>query len=305
MARALRTTRPATRPVISFLSDFGARDPSAAICRGVMLGIANDAQIVDISHEVAKWSIRDGAFLLATSVPYLPAGSTHVAVVDPGVGTTRRPVAIRTERGDALVGPDNGLLLPAAVRLGGVSEARVLENATLWLPRTSATFHGRDVFAPVAARLATGIAFDTVGPHIDAASLVRLPWPETAIEPGVLRTAVLYVDSFGNVKLGGRGGELSEALGALSGGDELIVDVLAGPLLVPWATTFGDVPVGSLFLFEDSHGWLGLAVNQGSAAQRLGLAEDAPVAIRRYVEPPPAGPEPEADDMPPPEAAEA
>ncbi len=286
-----------TRPVISFLSDFGARDPSAAICRGVMLGIASDAQIVDISHEVAKWSIRDGAFLLANAVQYLPVG-THVAVVDPGVGTTRRPIAITSERGDVLVGPDNGLLIPAAERLGGIAEARVLENQELWLPRTTSTFHGRDIFAPVAARLAMGATFETVGDIVDPVSLVRLPWPESTVQPGVLRTAVLYIDSFGNVKLGAQANELAEAIGPLSTGDALELNLLAGPLLLPWASTFGDVAAGALFVCEDSFGWLALAVNQGSAAQRLGLTEDAPVAIQRYVEPPPAEPEPDADALP-------
>ena len=283
--------RTPARPVVSFLSDFGARDSSAAICRAVMLGIANDVQIVDISHEIAKWSIRDGAFLLMSAVPYLPPGTVHVAVVDPGVGTARRPIAVRSERGDVLIGPDNGLLLPAATRLGGIREARVLENAKLWLPRTSATFHGRDVFAPVAAHLATGTPFETVGPAVDLEGLVRLPWPETTVEPGVLRTAVLYIDSFGNVKLGAVGSEITDALGPLVAGDELIVDLLTGPLVVPWASTFGDVTVGSLFVFEDSHGWLGLAVNQGNAATRLGLTVDAQLAVRRAPAAPPPGEE--------------
>ena len=287
MVRASRSSRPATRPVISFLTDFGAADPSAAICRGVMLGIANDAQIVDITHDVAKWSIRDGAFLLANAAPYLPGGAIHVAVVDPGVGTPRRPVAIRTQRGDILIGPDNGLLLPAAERLGGVTEARALENTKLWLQKTSTTFHGRDVFAPVAAHLATGTDLASVGPAVELASLVRLAWPETAIEPGALRSAVLYVDSFGNVKLGALAAELGDALGPLASGDPLLLELLSGPILVPWATTFGDVPLGALFLCEDSFGRLSLAVNQGSAAVRLGLAEDAPVRVRRAPPPPP------------------
>jgi hypothetical protein len=273
------------RPVIGFLTDFGARDPSAAICRGVMLGIANDAQIVDITHEVAKWSVRDGAFLFSNAVQYLPVG-THVAVVDPGVGTARRPVAIRCERGDVLIGPDNGLLLAAAIRLGGVAEVRVLENRELWLPVTTSTFHGRDIFAPVAAHLASGTKFEAVGEVVEAASLVRLPWPQTTIEPGVLRTEVLYVDSFGNVKLGAQASELVEALGPLESGDGLDLTVLAGPLPVPWARTFGDVSEGALMLCEDSFGWLSLAVNRGSAASRLGLVEDAPVAIRRDIQPP-------------------
>src|SRR6185369_13865067 len=137
------------RPVIGFLTDFGL-DGAAAICRGVMLSIARDAQIVDICHTVPKYSVADGAYLLRSAVPWLPVG-VHVGVVDPGVGTARRPVAILTVRGDVLVGPDNGLLLPAAERLGGIVEVRILANPEAALPVTSATFHGRDLFAPVAA----------------------------------------------------------------------------------------------------------------------------------------------------------
>jgi S-adenosylmethionine hydrolase len=285
------------RPVISFLSDFGARDPSAAICRGVMLGIANDAQIIDITHEIAKFRIRDAAHVLANAVQYLPIG-THVAVVDPGVGTSRRPLGILTKRGDVLIGPDNGLLPAAAMRLGGVTEVRVLENRKLWLQpdSTSSTFHGRDIFAPVAARLATGTDFKAVGDVVDATSLVHVPWPETTIETGLLRTGVLYIDSFGNSKLGAQATELFEALGPLEPGEPLEVNLLAGPLSLPWATTFGDVPEGALCLCEDSFGWLSLAVNQGSAAGRLGLAEDAPVVIRRA--PPPAGEPAQSDEIP-------
>jgi len=228
----------------------------------------------------------------------------HVAVVDPGVGTSRRPIAILTQRGDVLVGPDNGLLLAAALRLGGTKQVRVLDNRKLWLQpdSTSSTFHGRDIFAPVAARLATGTAFNTLGKALDASSLVHVPWPETTIEPGVLRSAVLYNDSFGNAKLGAQGVELAEALGPLAPGDALELNLLAGPLALPWATTFGDVPEGALFLCEDSFGWLSLAVNQGSAASRLGLAEDAPVAIRRA---PPSEHAPDADELATDDAADS
>ena len=147
-----------TGPLISFLTDFGLRDPSAAIMRGVVLGIVPDARIVDISHEVHKFAIRDGALLLWCALPYLPVGF-HVAVVDPGVGTSRRPLAILTGRGDVLIGPDNGLLIPAAERLGGIVEPRELQNPAYRLPVVTSTFHGRDVFAPAAAHLALGASF--------------------------------------------------------------------------------------------------------------------------------------------------
>ena len=152
-------------PVIGFLTDFGL-DGAAAACRGVMLSICPDAQIVDVSHSVRKYAVRDGAFVLRATLPYLPVG-VHVGVVDPGVGTARRPIAVRVARGDVLVGPDNGILLPAADALGGAVEARELTNRDLWLPAVSATFHGRDLFAPVAAHLAAGdAAFEDVGPEI-------------------------------------------------------------------------------------------------------------------------------------------
>src|SRR5918999_1940554 len=144
-------------PLIGFLSDFGL-DGAAATCRGVMLSICPDVRIVDISHTVRKYAVRDGAFVLRATLPYLPVG-VHVGVVDPGVGTARRPIAVRVGRGDVLVGPDNGLLLPAADALGGAIAVRVLENRAHWLPsESSATFHGRDIFAPVTGRLAAGDA---------------------------------------------------------------------------------------------------------------------------------------------------
>jgi len=268
------------RPVISFLSDFGARDPSAAICRGVMLGIARDAQVVDITHEVAKWAVRDGAFLLWNALPYLPVG-THVAVVDPGVGTARRPIGLRCGRGDALVGPDNGLLVPAAERLGGIVEARVLENRELWLPATTATFQGRDIFAPVAAHLATGTPFKAVGPTLESEHLVRLPWPGATIEAGILRTAVLYIDSFGNVKLGAMTADLQAAIGQPSSGDLLVLELPSGPVEVPWAVTFGDVARGETLLYEDSYARVCVAVREGDVAAQLRLVEDQPIAVRR------------------------
>ena len=157
MARAVRYHPAMDRPVISLLTDFGWDGP-AAICRAVIVGIAPDAQIVDIGHDVRKYAIRDGAFLLWCALPYLPPGSAHVAVVDPGVGTERRPIAIRTARGDLLVGPDNGLLIPAARALGGIEAAHVLENRDLMLSRITSTFHGRDIFSPIGARLALGDA---------------------------------------------------------------------------------------------------------------------------------------------------
>jgi hypothetical protein len=273
------------RPVIGFLTDFGL-DGAAAICRGVMLSIARDAQIVDISHTVRKFAIGDGAYLLRSALPWLPVG-VHVAVVDPGVGTDRRPIAIRTKRGDVLVGPDNGLLLPAAERLGGVTAAREIANREWLLPDPSATFHGRDVFAPAAARLATGASFEAVGPELDTASLARLELPEASVERGRLATGVMYVDSFGNLRLAGGLVELRAALGEVEPGAGLILEIGAPGAggrrweHLRWRRTFGEATAGELLAYEDSAGNIAVAVSNGDAAARLGAGTGARIGIRR------------------------
>jgi len=276
------------RPFLSFLTDFGPDGP-APVCRGVMLTIAPDAQIVDIGHNVRKYAIRDGAFLLWSAVPFLPVG-VHVAVIDPGVGTDRRPIAIKTHRGDVLVGPDNGLLMPPAERLGGIAEARVLENRALWLPVTTSTFHGRDIFAPVAAHLAMGVPFESVGPPIDPTELVQLRMPTATVRDGGLDTAVAFIDSFGNARLAGLPDDLVAAVGPLEAGRPLVVQ-LVHPLVAgdrgeptevraTWQRTFGAVPVGEPLLYEDSSGTISLSDNQGDIATRLGLVVDQPGRIR-------------------------
>jgi S-adenosylmethionine hydrolase len=272
------------RPVITFLTDFGP-ESAPAICRGVMLSIARDAQIVDISHSVRKYAIHDGAYLLWSAVPWVPV-ATHVVVVDPGVGTDRLPVAIRTARGDILVGPDNGVLMPAAGALGGAVEARVLQNPALMLPRTSSTFHGRDIFAPMGAHLAMGTPFEAVGVVIDLGALVPLAFPTPRVGAGILETAVQFIDSFGNVRLAGVPADLEAAIGPLAPGRPL--ELVFAPdgespevrTTVPWGRTFGEVPIGAPLLYANSFGHLALADNQGNAAARLGLQAPRTVTIR-------------------------
>jgi S-adenosylmethionine hydrolase len=272
------------RPVIGFLTDFGL-DGAAATCRGVIWSICRDAQIVDVCHTVRKYAIRDGAYILRTVLPYLPV-SVHLAVVDPGVGTARRPIALRAERGDILVGPDNGLLLPAADALGGPVAVRVLENRSYWLPSaTSSTFHGRDIFAPVTAHLAAGdAAFEDLGPSAAVADVERLPAPHAEAVEGELRTVVTYVDSFGNLRLAGGRDELERAFGRVEDGRPFVAafagtggENLVEPLT--FADTFGSVPPGAALLFVDSSGDLAVADNQGNAAARLGVTSDRPVTL--------------------------
>jgi S-adenosylmethionine hydrolase len=270
------------RPVITFLSDFGPAAP--AVCRGVMFGIAPEANIIDINHQVPRFSIRDGAASLVFAIPWMPVG-VHVAVVDPGVGTDRLPIAIRTGRGDVLIGPDNGLLVRAAEELGGIVEVRVLENRELMLPVVTTSFHGRDIFAPIAAHLATGVPFDSVGRSLAATDLVRLPEPRPAIGEGRLETEVVHVMIYGNVTLAGRPADLEAAIGELQPGRLIRVEFAAEgdrPAVVEdtsWGPTFGSVPVGSSVMMADSQGNLSLADNQGDAARRLGLAVDRPAVV--------------------------
>jgi S-adenosylmethionine hydrolase len=250
-----------------------------------MLGIAPDTRLVDVTHAVPQFAIRDGAFLLARSVPYFPVG-VHVAVIDPGVGTARRPIALRAARGDLLVGPDNGVLLPAARALGGMVEARALGNPELWLPNVSHTFHGRDIFSPVAAHLAAGTPFDEVGPALELGEVTDLVLPGATPRDGGLDTSVLLIDAFGNCRLAGETADLASTFGAMPSGRRFALVLPergahpAGREPVTWVSTFGDVPVGTPLLFEDAdYAGPALAVNQGSAARRFGLAVDTPVRI--------------------------
>ena len=267
-------------PVIGFLTDFGL-DGAAASCRGVMLSICPGAQIVDVCHTVAKYAVRDGAFVLRATLPYLPVG-VHVGVVDPGVGTVRRPIAVRAARGDVLVGPDNGLLLPAAGALAGAVEARELTNRDLWLPDVSSTFHGRDLFSPVAAHLAAGDAvFDDVGPSIPTESLVQLPAPRPRAIDGRLETEVTYVDSFGNLRLAGGLDDLVAAFGRL---EDRRVRARVGAVdlgAVAFSASFGHVAEGEILVYVDSSGDLAVAANRGDLAARTAARTGMQVSLER------------------------
>jgi hypothetical protein len=271
------------RPVITFTSDFGPAAP--AVCRGVMFGLCPDANIIDISHQVPRYSIREGAGTLVFALPHMPVG-IHVAVVDPGVGTERLAVALRTARGDILIGPDNGLLIAAGEALGGIVEARSLENRDLMLAVVSSSFHGRDIFAPIAGHLAAGIPFASVGPTVPLEGLVRLPVIAPTIHDGVLESVIVHILIFGNVTFVGVPADLEAAIGPLNPGRPLVLEFPAfggAPAIderTVWEETFGRVPLGASLVMADSEGNLELADNQGDVARRLGLTLDRPVRIR-------------------------
>jgi S-adenosylmethionine hydrolase len=209
-----------------------------------------------------------------------------VAVVDPGVGTDRLAVGLRTARGDILIGPDNGLLVAAGEALGGIVEARSLENRALMLDTISNSFHGRDIFAPMAGHLAARVPFETVGPSVPVDRLVRLPEVRPTVGNGVLESVVVHVLIYGNLTFAGVPADLEAAIGPLTPGRALVLDFPAhdgAPAVeerTVWARTFGDVPTGASLLYSDSEGHLALADNQGDAARRLGVSLDRPVRIR-------------------------
>lgn len=252
--------------VVSFLTDFGLDDVFVGVCHGVLARAAPHARVVDLTHAVTAGDVVEGALLLARAVPHLPE-SVHLAVVDPGVGTARRGIAVATARGDVLVGPDNGLLLPAAEALGGRTGAWSLESPEHRLLPTSATFHGRDVFSPAAGAVASGAAPSELGPPV--ADPVRLELPRARPAGDGWEVPVVLVDRFGNLQLG-------------VGPDVLAPDSSAARVdgrEVPVVATFGDLPPGELGLYVDSDGQLALAVNGGSAADRLGLGRGDLVTV--------------------------
>jgi S-adenosylmethionine hydrolase len=252
---------------ISLCTDYGYADGFVASCHGVIARIAPHARVLDVTHAVAPGDVRRGSAVLADTLPWLPP-AVHVAVVDPGVGTARRGVALVS--GDAvLVGPDNGLLLAAAQALCGVRAVYELVEPGYRLPRVSATFHGRDVFAPAAAHLARGVPPEALGPAADPASLVTLPAPLCQVDSDRIRIEVLTVDHFGNVALAAGAAELS-ALG-MQVGASVTLRWPAGELLVRFGKTFADVAEGELVLLIDSAGHLAVALRAGSAARRTGL----------------------------------
>ena len=265
-------------PVITFLSDYGLTDHFVGVCHAVIAGICPDAQVIDITHGIPRHDIRAGALILRGALPYSPAG-VHVAVVDPDVGASRRAVALRVADGRILVGPDNGLLMPAAENAGGVVEAADISHSRFRLEPVSATFHGRDVFAPVAARLAAGVAIADAGTPVDPAALVALALPRPRFEGGDLVAHVIHIDRFGNIALDAGHDELPES--GLKLGRRARVRLASGDTVdAPFVRTFADVGVGEALVYEDADRRLGLAIGHGDAATAFGLSLDDELRIR-------------------------
>jgi hypothetical protein len=264
--------------LVSFLSDYGLKDDFVGTCHGVIAARFPAARVIDLTHEIPRHDVLAGAIVLRGSLHYVPA-AVHLAVVDPGVGTdSRRAVALRAAEGSLLVGPDNGLLMPAAEALGGVVQAVDVGDTPERLEPVSRTFHGRDIFAPVAAALAAGAALGDVGEPLDERALVSMEMPSARVEEGTLTTHVLLCDGFGNLTLDASPQQL-HGLGAQRGG-RLAVHSSGGRHLATHAEAFAEVPAGELLLYTDSRGSLALAVNRGSAAELLGAAPGEELSVR-------------------------
>lgn len=275
------------RPVV-FLSDFGLDDAFVGTCHAVMKRIAPGLDVIDLTHGIAPQQVLQGALALHDAAPYLPGDAIVLAVVDPGVGSARRAIAVRGTDRRFYVGPDNGLLLLAAERMGPLFEARELIDPRYRLEQVSATFHGRDVFAPAAAHLAAGVPMSELGPALDPSLLVRIEVPAPVVAPGLLRAVVIAIDRFGNLQLAAGIEDLSAAgfapgsrLAVAPAGATLAPPDDAGPARATVGRTFADVEPGGLLVHEDSSGRLAVAVGGGAAAERLGLAAGAAVVLAR------------------------
>ena len=264
--------------MITFLSDYGPWDEFVGVCHAVIARRAPRARIIDLGHGVARHDVRAGALALRAALPYAPPG-VHLAVVDPGVGGERRAVALRLAApGRTLVGPDNGLLALAAQAFGGVLEAVDIGDSPECLRPISATFHGRDVFAPVAAALADGVALDALGQPIAPDGLVALSLPRARVADGSLIAHVLSTDIYGNVSLDATA-EQAEAAG-LRVGAAIVVELEARPMTGRFGRTFADVAPGELLAYVDARGALALAVNGGSAVAALAAGADDELVLR-------------------------
>ena len=264
IGRAADTVHAAPAPIIVFLTDFGTLDDAVAICKGVMLSIAPDARIVDLTHQVTPYSIAEGERFLSRAALYFPVGTIFVGVVDPGVGTQRRAIIAKSGRGQYFVVPDNGLLTVIEDR-DGIEGAREITNPVWQLPgAVSSTFHGRDIFAPAAAHLARGDDWNSAGPKM--ARLVRLESKPAAIAADGIRGRVVALDGpFGNL-ITNVSGELFHELGYRVGA-KVHIKIGSAEFTVPYVSTFGNVAVGQPLLYIDSSGLVSVAINQGNFAK--------------------------------------
>jgi S-adenosylmethionine hydrolase len=275
---AAHSAEAAKRPTIVFMTDFGTANDAAAICRAVMYGIAPDVRITDITHQVTPFQIEEASRYLAAVSPYYPGGTVFLAVIDPGVGTSRKAVAVKSKKGQYFVLPDNGLITPVLDRDGLDSAREITNPAWMIQAAVSSTFHGRDIFSPAAAHLAAGWDFNMVGPTVS--ELVRLmPKVSTLSEKGIEGDIIGLDDPFGSLVTDIPVADFKEL--GYNLGDKIIVLINKKPVTLPYGKTFMDVPVGETLLYVDSRGRVGVAVNQGSYSKKFGVEPPGTIFIPR------------------------
>ena len=263
--------------MITLLTDFGTKDPYVASMKGVISSICPHAAVVDITHEVPKFDVRTGSLILAQASPWFPDGTVHVGVVDPGVGTARRPILVESKR-FLFVGPDNGLLMLAAMR-DGLRTVYAIENRRLMLKRISRTFHGRDIFAPVAAYLASGVEPQEVGPEITDYVVPDFARPEVSDEG--ISGEIMYVDGFGNL-ITNIPEELLAELGVKEG-SEISIEMRGRGLKLKLHSAYGEARPGELLAIIDSWGMLEIAANLASAAEKLGVGPGDKIRVSLHL----------------------
>jgi len=266
------------RPAIVFMTDFGTANDAVAICKAVMLSIAPDARIMDITHQVTPYQIEEGARFLAAVSPYYPAGTVFVSVVDPGVGTSRKAIIVKSKKGQYFVLPDNGLITPVIDR-DGLDSAREITNPnwTIQAP-ISSTFHGRDIFSPAGAHLAAGWDFNLVGPVVP--QLVRLtPKTSTTTDNGIAGDIIALDDPFGSLITDVPGDEFKKL--GYNLGEKLRIEINKKQVILPYAKTFMDAPVGDVLLFIDSRDRVSIAINQGNYSKKFVVESPGTIFIPR------------------------
>lgn len=262
---------------ISFLSDFGRDDEFVGVVHGVIARIAPEVRVIDVGHEFAQGDVRAGGLALMRAIQYLPEG-VAVVVIDPGVGTERKAIAVRTDWG-VLIGPDNGVLAPAVAMTGGAHQAVSIENPEVKLPSPGATFDGRDLFGPAAAVIASGQAtIDELGPELDPTSLLPMMLPLVEHGEGEVLGEVLWVDHFGNAQLNVTPEDLH--LVGIGMGTGIVLRIGSSEFSIEWVTAYGNVEEGEGLLHVDSLGQIAVAVRNGSAVESYPIDEGTAVTIR-------------------------
>jgi S-adenosylmethionine hydrolase len=275
---AAQRAAAASRPTIVFMTDFGTANDAVAICRAVMYGIAPDVRVTDITHQVTPFQIEEASRYLAAVSPYYPAGTVFLAVIDPGVGTSRKAVAVKSKKGQYFVLPDNGLITPVIDRDGLESAREITNPAWMIQAAVSSTFHGRDIFSPAAAHLAAGWDYNMVGPTVS--ELVRLtPKASTLGDKGIDGDIIGLDDPFGSLVTDIPVADFKQL--GYNLGDKIVVLINKKPVTLPYGKTFMDVAVGETLLYIDSRGRVGIAVNQGNYSKKFGVEPPGTIFIPR------------------------